>query len=72
MRSELVAGGVDLDSPVAVAIPGLQGDVGGWAKRHGLQASQLKDDWRYAATSPAWSATSAWCTRTSKAGEWCT
>ena len=45
MRSELLAGGVDLDSPIAVAITGMQGDVAGWAKRHGLQASQLQDEW---------------------------
>ncbi len=45
MRRELLAGSVDLDSPIAVAITGMQGDVAAWAKRHGLQASELNDEW---------------------------
>ncbi len=45
MRKELLAAGVDLDSPVAVAITGMQGDVAAWAKRHNLQASELNDEW---------------------------
>jgi len=42
MRRELEAGGVDLDSPAAVAILGMRGGVHDWAKRHGIQ---LNDDW---------------------------
>jgi len=42
MRRELQAAGVDLSSPVAVAILGLRGDVAGWARAHDLQVS---DDW---------------------------
>jgi hypothetical protein len=42
MRKELEQGGVDLDSPAAVAILGLRGNVHEWAKRHAIQ---LNDDW---------------------------
>jgi hypothetical protein len=38
----LEQGGVDLDSPAAVAILGLRGNVHEWAKRHAIQ---LNDDW---------------------------
>jgi hypothetical protein len=42
MRSELQMAGVDLDSPAAVSILGMNGNVIDWAKRHGIQ---LNDEW---------------------------
>lgn len=42
MRRELQLSGVDLTSPEAIAILGMQGDVASWAKSHGLE---LPDSW---------------------------
>lgn len=44
MRRELLAAGVDVDSPAAVAILGMRGDVIGWMKRHDGVTS-LNDKW---------------------------
>lgn len=43
MRRELERAGVELDSPIAVAILGYTGDVAGWAKRHEIE--HLQDEW---------------------------
>ncbi|KKM08419.1 hypothetical protein SY88_23815 [Clostridiales bacterium PH28_bin88] len=43
LRGELIAGGVDLDSPVAVAILGYRGDVQSWAAKHNLEG--INPDW---------------------------
>jgi len=42
MRKEMAQGGVDVDTPVAIAILGMRGDVVGWAKRHQVK---LNDTW---------------------------
>lgn len=42
MRTAMVGAGVDPDSPAAVSILGMRGDVVGWAGRHGIT---LDDNW---------------------------
>lgn len=36
LRGEFTLNGVDLESPMAVAVTGFRGDVKGWARNHGL------------------------------------
>ncbi len=43
LRGELLAAGVDLDSPVAASILGWQGDVKRWASEHEVEIQH--DDW---------------------------
>lgn len=43
LQGEMIAAGVDLDSPIAVAILGWRGDVAGWAAKHDLET--LNMDW---------------------------
>lgn len=42
MRAEMTAAGVDVNSPAAVSILGMRGNVQAWSREHGVQ---LNEDW---------------------------
>jgi hypothetical protein len=45
MRGEFSMHGIDPESPEAVMILGMRGDVAGWAQRHGLDANALSENY---------------------------